>query len=767
MTWAVMALAACCVAWALLRRRRPGAVPDLPGVVVGGHPGRHVRRVELPDGGVGYLKVDQRGVWWGGTVSEREARVLAELGRLGLPVPRLLDAGPAFLLSEAIDRALPLAECLRDPERRRPLARALGRLLARLHAAGYTHGDLYAKHVLCVGEECHLIDWQRGKRGGDPLRDLAALDATLPDELASPRDRLALLRAYLGTSEGLRPLALAVRALALQMLKHRHVREKRHPAPPDQAWTCLDGDALCVTPALQGEADWLALDNQPLPAGASSTRRWVEMPGGRRCLLVRRRERRATTSMSMKQANLLWRLQRHGVEGPRVLAAGQRSEGGAMGSFLFTEPLADAVSLAAWLRMPASDRGPILRAAGELVRRMHEGCCYLGGRGLGALAVCGGRVVLLEADGVTAARRPDEARRADDLRRLREMLTACVGAEGWGMVESILGPAVPMAAAPSGPWRRWRHGGWRVWSRPDWDELAGDGWLDRVMGMAVTDRFHEKQGRSTGRVVLEGGGRRLVVYLKRHYQLPWWDRLMALVWPGSWSPALQERDNLEWARAEGVPVPAVVAAGERSGPGLSLISFLAVEELTGMLPLNEAIPLAMKALAPDEFLAWKRGLVAEMARVSRLLHDRHRFHKDLYLCHFYVREDDIRPGVEWRGRVSLIDLHRLGHHPWTWRWWQLKDLAQLLYSSEVPGVTARDRVAFWKAYQGPALKSARWLRGWVLLRWRRYRQHNLRRKAPGGGGGGSAEGPPHTTRGGGGGSAEGPHHLKAGEGTPS
>jgi heptose I phosphotransferase len=79
----------------------------------------------------------------------------------------------------------------------------------------------------------------------------------------------------------------------------------------------------------------------------------------------------------------------------------------------------------------------------------------------------------------------------------------------------------------------------------------------------------------------------------------------------------------------------------------------------------------------------------------------------------------------------MIDLHRLGHHPWTWRIWQLKDLAQLLYSSEVAGVDARDQVCFWRHYRGlgPRRGSDRWLRRWVVMKWKRYRQHNLRRKA--------------------------------------
>ena len=181
----------------------------------------------------------------------------------------------------------------------------------------------------------------------------------------------------------------------------------------------------------------------------------------------------------------------------------------------------------------------------------------------------------------------------------------------------------------------------------------------------------------------------------------------------------------------GVPVPKTVAAAEFVGPWGRLRSVLAVEELRDMLPLPEAIPLAASTLAPDDFRRWKRGLIAEMARLTRLLHDRRRFHKDLYLCHFYIaRADAAVAEPSWRDRVFLIDLHRLGRHPWTWPWWRIKDLAQLLYSAEVVGVGARDRLYFWQMYRGLGRRGAdRWMVQLALFKWRRYRRHNARQKA--------------------------------------
>jgi heptose I phosphotransferase len=252
------------------------------------------------------------------------------------------------------------------------------------------------------------------------------------------------------------------------------------------------------------------------------------------------------------------------------------------------------------------------------------------------------------------------------------------------------------------------------------------------MDRPVTDRFHAKQGRSTGRLVLEADGRRFVVYLKRHYRLPRWRGLLAALWPaGGWSPALEEWRHLEWARDQGLSVPEAVAAGEFLGPWGRLQSVLAVEELPGMVPLNEAIPAAEAQLEARPFQKWKRTLVGELARISRMLHDRRRFHKDLYLCHFYIPSADTRLLPDWRGRVHIIDLHRLGRHRWTWPLWLVKDLAQLLYSSEIAGVDAGDRFRFWRAYAGSSRRTiaSRLLRRAILFKWQRYRKHNLRTRA--------------------------------------
>ena len=832
------------------RLTEPGEFLSLEATIVSGHTSRQVARVTLGEGAASktlYLKREYAVRWitrlsnflTGFGMSSRcvrEASILDALERDGLPAPRWLATGEdgrgnAFLLVEEIPDTVGLAKALqtRTYQQRLELAAELGRTLACLHEAGFCHFDLYAKHVL-VGPEnsLWLLDWQRAWRGAwipqqARIRDLAALHATLPEQLAGVRERLTLFRAYIGRALSLtrssakrhqqsRALLYQIDEQSRRMQNRRHIREKRQPLPSEpQNWIAVDGEALCITPALAqamaGQSlDWLHLDKQPHPPGKTTlSRRWLPLAGNT-VLLIRRYQPlkgyirlwhwlrgQPVLSPEQRRATLLWRLERHGVAVPRLLAFGRkRTDVTRLDSFVLYQPASSTVRLFRWLqRAQRPARQQVLRQLGALMARLHEACCYLDRQGLDQLCVqllpqtegvapgkVTPKVMLQDVDGVRAARRPQATSAQRDMARLRSRLNA-IGCEladwaevlqGFAEVPSITSQkirrAVTSRASPIGTskrslekdrnnsaraemvgsdqqvpslWIRLLYGWRRLRYRADWADHLQPGWPEQIMHMSVTDRFYAKQGRSTCRWRLPGvnaAGQPLVVYLKRHYVLPLWKGILATLWPGAnWSPAMQEYEHLRWAAEQGVPVPTTVAAGEFIGPWFSLQSFLAVEELTGMLPLNEAIPLAAEQLPADRFRRWKRGLIQEMARLARLLHDRQHFHKDFYLCHFFIHSDDIlAPGRDaastWRGRVFLIDLHRLSHHRWTWWLWQLKDLAQLLYSSEVPGITIRDQMAFWIHYRGPEVgkRFSRWLRWLVLLKWRNYRRHNLRQQ---------------------------------------
>jgi heptose I phosphotransferase len=246
------------------------------------------------------------------------------------------------------------------------------------------------------------------------------------------------------------------------------------------------------------------------------------------------------------------------------------------------------------------------------------------------------------------------------------------------------------------------------------DRLPAD-LAESVMAIQSSDRFHAKQGRSTARVRFDATGGPLSVYLKRHDRLPWFNRMAALLHPGGGhTPATAEWRHLERARGLGIPVPDVVAAGEEVGPWGQLRGFLMVAELVGADELNRVIPLMSKTLDPLGFARFKREVIVEMAGITARLHSARSFHKDLYLCHYFLD-----PSLPTGHRLTLIDLHRLATHrwmPWRWRW---KDLGQLLYSTmDVAGLDDRDRLRFWKHYRA-ALK----------LSWPRLEARAIRAKA--------------------------------------
>jgi heptose I phosphotransferase len=275
-------------------------------------------------------------------------------------------------------------------------------------------------------------------------------------------------------------------------------------------------------------------------------------------------------------------------------------------------------------------------------------------------------------------------------------------------------------------WERWVRGVSWSWINEEFRARLPADFGCTVMSLESRDRYHAKQGRSTARLVLKTTDQPLSVYLKRHFRLPWPTRVAALFHPaGRHSPAAAEWAHLERVRALGIDVPVVVAAGEHIGPRADLHSFLMIAELSGCTALSESLPHLAARLDALTFVRLKRRVVVEMARITATLHTARVFHKDLYLCHFFLD-----PAGEETGsvspRVALIDLHRLQEHRMWSDWWRWKDLGQLLFSTYgAPGITEIDRLRFWRSYCRLAgIKRPRWHARLVRLRAARYLEHN-------------------------------------------
>ncbi len=258
--------------------------------------------------------------------------------------------------------------------------------------------------------------------------------------------------------------------------------------------------------------------------------------------------------------------------------------------------------------------------------------------------------------------------------------------------------------------------------------------------LAPMDDYVEKQGRSTGRYRIAADGEVINFYLKKYLRLPWWRRWLA---PASWFPGPVEWANLNRVATLGVAVPEPLAAGADRLADCK--SMLAVRELEGYTPLHQYVPAMFAGPDSSEGRRRRRWLAARVADIARRLHTARLFHCDFYLCHFFIRRGagfqpaNVGRGTGWQAGspphgllgsqrehtdLVLIDFTRLRQS--VLPRWRVKDLAQLLYSSDLPGITRTDRLRFFKCYLGTRWidKRARRLIRSVLRKAAQYHRHN-------------------------------------------
>jgi tRNA A-37 threonylcarbamoyl transferase component Bud32 len=111
-----------------------------------------------------------------------------------------------FLVTRWVDGARTLDRVLDEdtPEERRPILEELAREVARMHASGFVHRDLFPRNLLALGPESQrrvffLDAWAGGPGTGrrGPAYDLACL--FLEADRLEPEEQRALLETYCAT----------------------------------------------------------------------------------------------------------------------------------------------------------------------------------------------------------------------------------------------------------------------------------------------------------------------------------------------------------------------------------------------------------------------------------------------------------------------------------------------------------------------------------------------------------------------------------------
>jgi heptose I phosphotransferase len=236
-----------------------------------------------------------------------------------------------------------------------------------------------------------------------------------------------------------------------------------------------------------------------------------------------------------------------------------------------------------------------------------------------------------------------------------------------------------------------------IWLDEQFRPLLEDAGLDHFAAVMATTEgrcLRVLADRENWRLELPAGGHGF--YLKKHHVRTWSTWLRArLGRPVVRSAGRDEVQSAQCLQATGIPVMRCVAWGEKLHGNGRLESFLLTEELDGFRPLDDFL----RERFPPHDGGRQSGdldrLIRQIALVARRLHRAGYNHRDLYCCHFFIREP-----VAGRFEVRLIDLQRIQYRRRFRHRWLVKDLAQLAWSAPSDRVGCRQRVAFLRHYLG-------------------------------------------------------------------
>lgn len=227
--------------------------------------------------------------------------------------------------------------------------------------------------------------------------------------------------------------------------------------------------------------------------------------------------------------------------------------------------------------------------------------------------------------------------------------------------------------------------------------------LDRFAAVMATQDGHCRRAladRENWRLEVTGPEEsRRGIYLKKHHVRTWANRLRAMLSLGPGETAARtEARNVRHLAADGIDVMQLVAYGEHLHDDGLLESFVLTDELRGYVQLDHF--LAQRFPQRELFRTLPRDaalgeLIRHVADVSRKFHEAGYNHRDLYCCHFFIKEPE--PG--WF-EIKLIDLQRVQYRRRFRRRWIVKDLAQLAYSAPRDRIKCTQKMAFMRRYLG-------------------------------------------------------------------
>jgi len=201
--------------------------------------------------------------------------------------------------------------------------------------------------------------------------------------------------------------------------------------------------------------------------------------------------------------------------------------------------------------------------------------------------------------------------------------------------------------------------------------------------------------------LIEADGARRVMYLKRFDRPPLRRQIdrwkLGRLWTAT---AAIEWQNAMQLQAMGVRAAQAVGFGQQLAGPWERRSFVLLDAVEGE-SLERWLPRRVPPAQAERNWRGRHAAIDRLAGFVAHFHAAGFVHRDLYLCHLFVRGAEAGYPTDSGDVFTLIDLQRVFRPRWRRRRWIVKDLAALNFSAPADRVSRWDRLRFLARYVRP------------------------------------------------------------------
>ena len=149
-----------------------------------------------------------------------------------------------------------------------------------------------------------------------------------------------------------------------------------------------------------------------------------------------------------------------------------------------------------------------------------------------------------------------------------------------------------------------------------------------------------------------------------------------------------EYETSEQLKEAGINTPKTIAYGQQWNTFFEKRSFFITEKIPDAEALERKLPDYFTGEPAPKILRQRRDFISNLAHFIKKFHETGYRHRDLYLAHIFYNDKDF----------YLIDLARAFKPALQKKRFQIKDIAQLYYSSPGKYFSRTDRLRFYLKY---------------------------------------------------------------------